>query len=135
MLGAEPRVLGMGELGRTPHFSASVDSVRECPMDPPFSPKRGFLKLGVELTLTGTTATEVPTNPFYATVVDPSGTTYAPTLAGCEPGLFAGRVAEGKSQTGYVTFEVPKAATRLELRYRPAIIGAKDEELRFSIRR
>jgi hypothetical protein len=125
----------MGELGHAHDYSMSVESVRDCPMDAPFAPKRGFVKVGVEVVIEGTTALEVPVNPFYATVTDRAGDTYTSTLAGCEPGLPSVRVTAGKQSRGFATFEIPKAARKLELRYAPIVIGPGTEELRFTLTR
>ena len=48
----------------------SMDSDKECPLDSPFSTRRGFVKFGIEVSLEGTSAVEVPVNPFYATLYD-----------------------------------------------------------------
>ena len=135
LLGGEARAHAAGELAEARDYSMRVESVRDCPLEPPFSARKGFVKLGIEVTIVGRTATDVPANPFYASARDPAGEAYAPTLAGCEPALPAAIVTAGKEARGFVTFEVPKAAERLELRYAPAIIGGSGEELRFTVAR
>lgn len=135
ILGLDTRIHPIGEIGRTRDYSMSVDSVKECPMDPPFSPKHGNTKFGVEVSIKGESEREVPVNVFYATLVDARGDSYSATLAGCEPPLVAVRVANGKSTHGFVTFEVPKAAEKFELRYAPMVIGPGTEELKFSVSR
>ena len=113
----------------------SVESARDCPLDPPFAAKSGFVKLGVEIVVEGTTSLEVPVNPFYATLYDVTGESYTSTLAGCEPGVPPVRVTLGKTARGFVTFEVPKSQRKLELRYAPLVIGPGTEELRFTVLR
>ena len=113
----------------------SVESVKDCVLGAPFAPKNGFVKVGVEVELTGTSATEVPVNPFYATLRADSGDTYAATLAGCVPGLLSIRLTTGHKARGFITFEVPKTARQLELKYAPLVIGPGVEELRFSMTR
>jgi hypothetical protein len=45
------------------------------------------------------------------------------------------RVTHGRSAQGFMTFEVPKTAQKLELRYAPVVVGSPAQELRFSIAR
>jgi hypothetical protein len=135
MLGMETRAHPIGELGVAPDYSMSVESDKECPLDPPFASKRGFVKVGLELSVEGTSAVEVPVNPFYALLYDAGGETYTSTLAGCEPNLPSVRLTVGKKARGFVTFEIPRGSRRLELRYAPVVIGRTSEELRFAINR
>lgn len=135
VLGADTRAHAVGELGIAPDYSMSVDSDKECPLEPPFASKRGFVKVGFEVSVEGTSAREVPVNPFYATLYDGTGESYTSTLAGCEPGLPSVRVTSGKKARGFVTFEIPRGARKLELRYTPVVIGRTSEELRFAINR
>jgi hypothetical protein len=135
VLGVDTRVHPVGELGQGRDYSMSVESVKDCPMDPPFAPKRGNAKVGVEVSIQGTSTREVPVNVFYATVYDSRGDSYAATLAGCEPALPALRITNGQSSHGFVTFEVPKTSDKLELRYAPVVIGPGTEELKFAFNR
>lgn len=134
-IGPDTRVHPTGELGRASDYTMSVESVKDCPSEGPFAPKRGNVKLGLEVLLEGTSSREVPANSFYATLEDGAGNTYASTLAGCEPPLPAVRVDNGKKARGYVTFEVPNGAQKLVLRYAPLVIGPGKEELRFAVER
>jgi hypothetical protein len=93
------------------------------------------VKVGIELSVEGTSAVEVPVNPFYATLSNSSGETFANTLAGCEPGLPSVRVTAGVKARGFVTFEIPREARKLELKYAPIIIGRGAEEVRFAVAR
>ena len=104
-------------------------------MNPPFASKRGFVKVGLEVVIEGRSALEVPVNPFYATLYNTGGDAYTSTLAGCEPGLPPVRVTTGQKARGFVTFEIPPPARKLELRYAPLIIGHGLEELRFAVAR
>jgi hypothetical protein len=113
----------------------SVESIKDCPMDPPFAPKRGAAKVGLEVSLQGSSDREVPVNVFYATLYDARGDSYSATLAGCEPALPSLRLTRGQSARGFVTFEIPKNADKLELRYAPLVIGPGTEELKFGVRR
>jgi hypothetical protein len=133
VLGAEARVHGIGELATAADYTLSLESDKECPVDSPFAPKRGFVKLGLEVSVEGISGVEVPVNPFYATLCDSNGDTYTSTLAGCEPSLPSVRVTTGKKARGFVTFEIPATSRRLELRYAPLIIGRGPEELRFAV--
>lgn len=103
-------------------------------MPGPFAPARGHDKVGVEVVVQGSTGNEVPVNPFYATLTDASAT-YRSTLAGCEPALPSVRVIRDQTARGFVTFEVPSGARKLELRYAPTVIGPGLEELRFLVER
>jgi hypothetical protein len=133
LVGPDTRVHPPGELGHAHDFSMSVESVKDCLLDAPFAARDGSVKVGVEVALEGTTALEVPVNPFYATLHDASGETYTSTLAGCEPSLPSIRLTSGKKARGFVTFEVPKTARHLELHYAPLVIGPGVEELRFQV--
>src|SRR5262249_45368791 len=135
IVGLDTRAHPIGELGRTRDYSMSVESVKECPMDPPFSPRRGKTKVGVEVSIQGASEREVPTNVFYATLTDARGDSYSATLAGCEPALPSLRLTDGKRVHGFITFEVPKASAKLELRYAPLVIGPGTEELKFVVNR
>lgn len=104
-------------------------------MDAPFAPKRGNAKVGIEVSLSGSSEREVPVNAFYATLYDARGDSYSATLAGCEPALPSVRVIRGKTAHGFVTFEIPKTAEKLELRYAPLVIGPGVEELKFAVQR
>jgi hypothetical protein len=135
LLGVDDRPHGIGELAHAHDYTMSVESVKDCPMDAPFAPRRGFVKVGLEVSLAGTSALEVPVNPFYATLVDATGEAYSSTLAGCAPGLPSVRLVQGQSARGFVTFEIPKAARKLQLRYAPVVIGPGIEELKFVVNR
>ncbi len=135
MLGVEPATHSLGELAEARDYAMSVDSIDDCSVEPPFAPKPDDVKLGVDVVIAGTTANEVPANPFYALLYDEAGGTYESTLAGCEPGLVPRQVTRGEDARGFITFEVPKTAHALTMRYAPLIIGAGPEELRFSVPR
>jgi hypothetical protein len=135
VLGLDDRVHPVGELGHARDYTMSVESVKDCPLDPPFAPKRGFIKVGIEVSIEGASALEVPVNPFYGTLTDATGETYPATLAGCEPGLPSIRIVLGQKARGFVTFEIPKAAHKLELRYSPLVIGPGVETLKFTATR
>jgi hypothetical protein len=135
VLGLDTRVHPVGELGQARDYSMSVDSIKDCPLEPPFAPKRGNSKVGLEISLQGTSDREVPVNVFYATLHDARGDTFSATLAGCEPALPSVRLTRGKTTRGFVTFEIPKSAEKLELHYSPLVIGPGTEELKFAINR
>lgn len=133
IVGLDTRVHPIGEVGRTRDYSMSVESSKDCPLDPPFAPKRGSAKVGVEVAIRGESDREVPVNAFYATLVDARGDSYSATLAGCDPALPSVRLTNGKTARGFVTFEVPKTADKLELHYAPLVIGPGTEELKFAV--
>jgi hypothetical protein len=135
IVGLDTRVHPLGELGQARDYSMSVESVKDCPMEPPFAPKRGNAKVGLEVSLQGVSDREVPVNAFYATLSDARGDSYSATLAGCEPALPSLRLTRGQTARGFVTFEIPRVAGKLELRYAPLVIGPGTEELKFGISR
>lgn len=135
IVGLDTRVHPIGEVGRTRDYSMSVESSKECPLDPPFAPKRGNVKVGVEVAIQGESEREVPINAFYATLVDARGDSFSATLAGCDPALPSVRLTAGKSARGFITFEVPKGAEKFELHYAPLVIGPGTEELKFAVLR
>lgn len=132
-IGPDTRVHPPGELARAADYTMSVETIRECQMEGPFSPKHGHAKVAVELVIEGTTSREVPSNPFYATFRDGSGADHRSTLAGCEPALPTVRVKQGEKTRGFVTFEIPDTLHKLELRYAPLVIGPGVEELKFDV--
>jgi hypothetical protein len=91
--------------------------------------------VGLDVTLEGTSEREVPANPFYAGLRDASGEVYPGALSGCDPPLPPVRLQRGQKARGHLNFDVLKSATSLELRYAPPVIGADDQEVRFSLRR
>jgi hypothetical protein len=93
------------------------------------------VKVAVDVALEGASRLEVPANPFYATLVTESGESVASTLAGCEPSLPSIRLVAGQKARGLVTFEIPKATRKFEVRYAPLVIGPGVEELRFAMTR
>ncbi len=107
----------LGERVETREFSLTVGAVKECPR--PYL-KEGNVLLGVELVIEALAERDINVNPFYAQVADADGLRYRPTLQGCEPRLSAVRLAQGERARGFVTFELPSRARRLELRYEPA---------------
>jgi hypothetical protein len=135
ILGGEQRAYTLGELAVAPDYTMSVESDKECLEGSAFASKRGYVKFGIEVSLEGTSAVEVPANPFYATLYDTGGDVYTSTLAGCDPGLSSVRVTAGKKARGFVTFEIPAASRKLELHYAPTIIGRGPQELKFSLSR
>jgi hypothetical protein len=113
----------------------SAESVKDCLLEAPFAAKSGAVKVAIEVTLEGTSGLEVPVNPFYSTLRTASGDEYASTLAGCDPALPSIRLTKGQKARGFITFEIPKTARQLELRYAPMVIGPGVEELRFTLTR
>jgi hypothetical protein len=113
----------------------SVDAVRDCHVPERAAPRRGYVRVGLDVTIEGTSEREVPANPFYASLRDASGEVYAGALSGCEPPLPPVRLQRGNKTRGHLNFDVLKSATSLELRYAPPVIGQDAEEVRFALRR
>lgn len=118
-----------------PHYEIAVGQIKSCTIEPYLKPKPGSIVLGVELTITGKGPVQVPSNPFYATLVNPEGARYAATLAGCKPELSASSLDPGDSARGFVSFIVPEGQGSWKLLYRPTLIGGTDEEARFDLSR
>lgn len=118
-----------------PHYTIAVGQIKNCAIEPYLKPKPGSIVLGVELTITSKSAVQVPSNPFYATLVNSEGARYAATLAGCKPELSASSLDPGDSARGFVSFIVPEGQGGWKLLYRPTLIGATDEEARFDLGR
>jgi hypothetical protein len=127
--------VAVGELGRAADYTMSVEAVRDCPVTGALAPKRGLVKVGLDVALEGTSAREVPANAFYASLRSLAGEAYSGTLTGCEPALPSVRLTQGAKARGHVVFEVPRTAMNLELRYAAPVIGGGVEELRFTIQR
>lgn len=135
IVGAQKPVHSPGELGVARDYTMSVESVQPCAVERPFRPEPGIDKLGVEVVIEGKSEREVPVNPFYATLRDGTDETYSSTLAGCRPVLEAVRVTRGDKARGFITFDVPKSARKLEMTYNPVVIGGGREELKFDLGR
>jgi hypothetical protein len=124
------------ELGATASardYTLRVLNVQDCRVAPHFAPPAGLKKLGVEVEIGGASQREVPVNPFYASLADASGERYEATLSGCSPALPAGRVVDGQSRRGWLSFDVPVSVGRLELSYEPMVLGVGREQLRFDL--
>jgi len=114
----------------------SVDAVRDCHVAQQAAPRRGYVRIGLDVTLEGTSGREVPANPFYASLRDASGELYAGALSGCDPALPAVRLQRGQKARGHLNFDVLKGAVTLELRYAVPVVGQPEpEEVRFALRR
>lgn len=122
-----------GQTAETAHFSMLVHGTKRCDVEPHFQPPAGIQKFGVEVTITGLSALEVPVNPFYALLTDEKGERYEATLVGCTPQLKAQRVARGRSARGWATFQVPEASRGLKFSYSPTVIGAKRQDVLFAL--
>lgn len=133
ILGASERVHELGVTASARDYTLRVLNVDACRVAPHFAPPPGVEKLGVEVEIAGVSQSEVPVNPFYASVIATSGERYEATLSGCSPALPAGRVSEGQTQRGWLTFDVPSSVGRLELSYEPVVLGVGREQLRFDL--
>lgn len=133
VVGNEPGYTSPNETAQLPHFSMRLGELKNCQVEPYLSPKPGQTVLGVEVVLEGKAQLEVPANPFYATLLGPSGEQFESTLAGCKPGLSATQLTQGKRAQGFVSFVVPERMREFRLVYSPAIIGINKEEARFQL--
>jgi hypothetical protein len=116
-------------------FTMSVDAVRDCHVPERAAPRRGYVRVGLDVTIASTSEREVPANAYYASLRDASGEVYVGALTGCDPPLPAVRLQHGKKARGHLNFDVLKSAVAFELRYAPPVIGGPDQEVRFALRR
>jgi hypothetical protein len=117
------------------HYTIAVGQIKTCDIEKYLLPKPGSRVLGVGLTLTGKGTVQVPSNPFYATLIGGDDARYAATLAGCKPELSAKSLDKGDTAQGFVSFVVPEGQGGWKLVYRPTLIGAMEEEARFDLAR
>lgn len=129
------KVFNVGEKGLAADYTMTIDNVKECKVKYYLRPKKGNIKLGVEVTVEGTADKDVPVNPFYAKITDGEGYSYTSTFGGCDPDLKSVRVGKGEKAKGWITFEVPSKATGLKLTYNPFIVGTSKQELKFDLGR
>lgn len=125
----------LGEWGAATDYRMRALRAENCEVEPYFAPEPGYDVLGVFVEIDGRTAREVPANVLHATLTDSEGQEYEPTLAGCRPAMPAGRVTQGASARGFISFRIPTDAAGLVLHYRPIIVGRASEELRFDLGR
>lgn len=129
------KVYKVGQAAKAPDYTFNVENVKECKVKYYFKPKKGNIKLGVEVQLEGTADKDVPVNPYYAKITDSDGYSYTSTFGGCEPELKAVRITKAEKARGWITFEVPEKASGLKFTYSPIIIGAMKQEVKFDLGR
>jgi hypothetical protein len=129
------KVHAVGEKAEAAEYAMTVKHVKECTVEHYFKPRKGNIKLGVEVVLEGTADKRIPVNPFYAKLTDSEGYSYTSTFAGCEPALKSVRVGKSEQAKGWITFELPKKASGLKLVYSPFVIGSGKQDLRFGLGR
>ncbi len=129
------KVWNVGDKATAPDYTMTLENVKECKVKYYFKPKKGNIKLGIEVAVEGTADKDVPVNPFYAKVTDSEGYTYNSTFGGCDPDLKSVRLSKGEKAKGWITFEVPAKAAGLKLSYNPFIIGTTKQELKFDLGR
>ena len=128
-------LVGMGQRGLTQHYAMSFSETKECVLEPHFRPGAGLIKFGVFVNIEATGPVQVPANPFYAALLDAGHYSYEATLAGCQPALRASQLVRGQKVSGWISFEIPKAARGLRLSYAPLLLGAGKDELTFALDR
>jgi Domain of unknown function (DUF4352) len=125
----------LGEKVSAPDFRMVVKAVKECKARHYYRPKASDMWLGVQLYVEGTSAHEVRVDRFDTTLEDGAGHVYRPTLDTCEPGLPNARLTQGDHAHGWITFEVPRAASGLVFQFDALVIGAGHEGVRFAVLR
>jgi hypothetical protein len=106
---------------RTDHFTVSVHGTRRCATPPHLAPEDGWMRLGIDLEVTATSAAQVPTNPYHALLVDADGGVHEASLNGCDPALPVRLLQRGESARGWLSFDVPSGAGALTFSYAPRI--------------
>lgn len=123
MISASLPPVRLGEEAKTPYFRMRVLNSKPCAVEPQLEPAPGVRKVSVEVELVATGKVDIPSNPFYALLVDKDGRQFESTLAGCSPLLEAIRLGPGQSARGWITFDVPESSIPHALVYQPAVIG------------
>jgi hypothetical protein len=133
VVGANTAYHKVNETVQLSQYEITLGQIKICTIEPYLNPKSGSTVFGVEVTLTGKGPAQVPSNPFYATLVGQDGARYAATLAGCKPELNARSLDKGDRAQGFVSFVVPEGQGHWKFLYRPSIIGGAEEEARFDL--
>lgn len=116
-----------------PDYRMTLVSVKECKSRQYYHPRQGDMWLGVEVKIESTSDNELRVNPFYATLHDAQHHTYLPTFGGCRPQLDSMRMKKGDKTRGWITFEIPRAATGIRLVYDPFVVGGPRQPLEFLV--
>jgi len=125
---AEQRSVAMGQEAANAYFTVRVLNTKVCTAGPRWPSPPGLKKISVELELQARSATEVPANPFYATLIDDKGRRFESTMAGCSPVLEGTTLSNGAIARGWVTFDVPESAIGQTVLYQPALVGIQPEQ-------
>lgn len=123
-----------GEEAKTPYFKMRALNWKPCAVEAHFELPPGVRKVSVEVELTASGATEVPSNPFYAQLADGDGRLFESTLAGCPPLLEATRLGTGQTARGWITFDIPESSIPHSLVYQPAVIGISPPKVELLLR-
>lgn len=123
----------IGENVDAEDYRMKLVSVKECRSKEYYHPRKGNMWLGVEVKLESTSDRELRVNPFYATLRDAQNHTYKPTFGGCRPELDSMRMKKGDKAHGWITFELPRAATGIRLVYDPFVVGGPRQPLEFLV--
>jgi Domain of unknown function (DUF4352) len=121
----------MGSLGRAPHYEMSVLGSEECAGHSRGRPEDGLI-WGVDVTVRASNDLQVPANPYYALLIDKENRVFEAVLDGCRPALDPGLLRPGETAQGWISFALPRAASRLKLVYSPALTSGVPEELSFA---
>lgn len=115
----------MGAEAKTPYFSLRVLNTKVCTLAPHLAAAPGIKKFAVEVELKGVGTTEVPANPYYATLLDDKGQRFESTALGCIPMLGGAPLTSGASRRGWVTFDVPESSVGQVVAYQPALVDVR----------
>jgi hypothetical protein len=126
--------VGMGRRASNAYFSLRALNSKVCTLAPHLAPPPGIKRLSIELELTAVGDTEVPANPFYATLVDDKAQRFESTALGCSPILGGSPLANGASTRGWVTFDVPESSVGQAVAYQPALVGVRSPRAELELR-
>lgn len=101
-------------------FRIQVLRTLDCPPDPRRSLPAEHRRITVEVQIESARR-QLPTNPYYARLVDDRGNLFKARLKGCSPDIRTDLLALGGLRTGGMTFDVPELARGLSLVYSPPL--------------
>jgi Domain of unknown function (DUF4352) len=117
-----PAIRSAGRIGPIAdgrNYTLTIGTAKECVVaSKPFAPKRGFVHLGVEVTLEATTDKLVSVQTYPFSLKAPDGQIYGTSLGKCQPEFQGGSyMKKGQRLHGLLTFEIPENSTSFLLSF------------------
>lgn len=94
---------------------------------------QGRVFLLASVTLENASRERAPYNPLYFKVKDGEGFEYTASLLAADQSLKSGELAAGERVRGFVAFQVPAAAKRLQISYQPLVLFGGYQVLRVDL--